>query len=61
MDLVQFIREILPHAYWSASFVACLIIAISVSVGLYALTRWNGWLLTCLAATLYVVPFIAQR
>ena len=57
MELVEFIRQTWPHTYWSAGFIAGLIVVMGVSTVLYMITRWRGWILTCLAAALYVVPF----
>jgi hypothetical protein len=57
MELVNLIREIWPQAYWSAGFIACLVVVIVASAVLYAMTRWPAWIFTSLAAALYLVPF----
>jgi hypothetical protein len=57
MELVNYIREIWPQAYWSAGFIACLVVVIIVSGVLYAITRWPAWIMTTLAAVLYMIPF----
>ena len=57
MPLVEFIRDAWPQVYWSAPFIASLMVVVAVSIALYMITRWPAWLVTCLAAALYVVPF----
>ncbi|MEO5935643.1 MAG: hypothetical protein ABIP81_00360 [Terriglobales bacterium] len=57
MPLVQFIRDIWPQAYWSAGFIACLVVVMILSAVLYTITRWPAWIFTCLAAVIYLVPF----
>lgn len=57
MPLIQFIQDVWPQAYWSAGFIACLLVVFVLSAVLYTITRWPAWLFTGGAALIYVLPF----
>jgi hypothetical protein len=57
MALVEMIQRVWPAAYWSAGFIACLVVVLILSATLYIITRWPAWIFTFLAAALYMVPF----
>ena len=57
MHLVEFIRDVWPQAYWSAGFIACLVVVLALSATLWVLTRWPAWLVTGGAALIYLLPF----
>jgi hypothetical protein len=58
MPLVEFIREVLPHAYWSAGFIALLLVVMGTSIVLYTFSRSGAWVCSFIAAALYLVPFL---
>jgi hypothetical protein len=47
--------------YWSAGFVACLIVVMMVSAVLFTITRWPAWIFTFCAAVIYVIPFFLYQ
>ena len=57
MPFIEFVRDMWPQAYWSAGFIACLLVVIALSATLWILTRWPAWVFTGLAAIIYLVPF----
>jgi len=57
--LVDYIRGIVPSHYWSAGFMAWLVLVIIASFGLFVITHWRGWLVAMVAGLLYFIPFIA--
>ena len=57
MPLVEFIRHTFPSTYWSAGFIACLIVVMILSSTLWVITRWPAWIFTGLAAAIYCIPF----
>jgi len=61
MPLVEFIRHTFPHTYWSAGFIACLIVVMAVSGVLWIITRWPAWIFTFSAAVIYTIPFIFHK
>ena len=61
MPLVELIRETFPFMYWSAGFVACLVVVMVLSAVLWIITRWPAWIFTGLAAIIYVIPFFLYQ
>ena len=61
MPLIQFIQHTFPYMYWSAGFVACLVVVMAVSFVLYAITKWPAWIFTFSAALLYTIPFFLHK
>jgi hypothetical protein len=61
MPLIQFIQHNFPQAYWSAGFIACLIVVMTVSAVLYIITRWPAWIFTFFAAAVYGIPFFLYQ
>ena len=61
MPLIDFIRHVLPSAYWSAGFIACLVCVMTLSAVLYIITRWPAWVVTFLAAGVYTLPFLTRQ
>ncbi|HYO11496.1 MAG TPA: hypothetical protein VER17_21205 [Tepidisphaeraceae bacterium] len=61
MPLVEFIRHTFPSAYWSAGFIACLVMVLILSAALWIITRWPAWVFTGLAAVIYMVPFFLHK
>ena len=59
--VIDFVRDLSPSHYWTAGFMAWLILVAVASFGLYVITRWRGWLVAMLAALLYFIPFIAGK
>jgi hypothetical protein len=57
MPLIEFIRDNWPQAYWSAGFIACLVVVIGLSGVLWVITRWPAWVFTGLSAVIYLIPF----
>jgi hypothetical protein len=57
MPLIEFVRTNWPQAYWSAGFIACLLVVIGLSAALWIITRWPAWIFTGLAAVIYLLPF----
>ena len=57
MPLVEFLQSHFPQLYWSAGFVACLVVVFLLSAVLWVITRWPAWVFTGLAAAIYVIPF----
>ena len=61
MPLIDFIRETLPSAYWSAGFIACLVCVMFLSVVLYVISRYPAWIITFFAAAVYTLPFLTKQ
>jgi hypothetical protein len=61
MQLVEFIRHTFPFLYWSAGFIACLVVVMIASAVLYTITRWPAWIFTFLAAAIYCIPFFLYQ
>jgi hypothetical protein len=61
MPLVEFIRHTFPSTYWSAGFIACLIVVMLISTTLWVITRWPAWIFTFLAAAIYTIPFFLYQ
>jgi hypothetical protein len=61
MPLVEFIRHTVPSTYWSAGFIACLIVVMILSTTLWVITRWPAWVFTFLAAAVYTIPFFLYQ
>lgn len=61
MALIEFIRETFPSMYWSAGFIACLVVVMVLSAVLYTITRWPAWIFTGLAAAIYCIPFFMYQ
>ena len=61
MPIIEFVRHTFPYMYWSAGFVACLIVVMIVSAILYTITRWPAWIFTFTAAVIYVIPFFLYQ
>ena len=59
--VIDFVRDLSPSHYWSAGFMAWLIVVAAGSFLLFVITRWRGWLVSMLAALLYFIPFIAGK
>ena len=55
--LIEFIRHLYPSLYWSAGFLACLVVIAFLSTVLYVITRYKGWLVCLLATVIYAAPF----
>ena len=60
MMLIDVIRQLLPHAYWSAGFLACLLVVVLLSAVLFCFTRWAAWAITMLAAAAYALPLLLK-
>jgi len=61
MQLIEFIRHTFPFLYWSAGFIACLVVVMICSAGLYIITRWPAWIFTFLGAAIYCIPFFLYQ
>jgi len=61
MPLVEFIRHTFPQTYWSAGFIACLVVVMIASCVLYVITRWPAWVFTFFAAVVYTIPFMVHH
>jgi len=57
MALVQYIQHNWPQFYWSANFIAALVLVVGLSAALWMVTRWSSWLITGLTAIIYLIPF----
>jgi hypothetical protein len=60
MPIVNFVRELFPMFYWSAGFIAVLFIVAALSFLLYVVTKWAPWMFVAMAATIYMIPFLAR-
>ena len=61
MALIEFIRHSFPCVYWSAGFIACLVVVMILSAVLWIITRWPAWIFTGLAAAIYCIPFFMYQ
>ncbi len=61
MQLIEAIRHAFPFLYWSAGFIACLVVVMISSAVLYIITRWPAWIFTFLAAAIYCIPFFLYQ
>ena len=61
MQLIEFIRHTFPFLWYSAGFVACLVVVMIASSVLYVITRWPAWIFTFLAAAIYCIPFFLYQ
>jgi uncharacterized membrane-anchored protein len=58
MALINLIRELFPMYYWSAGFIAMLLVAVIAGLILYTITKWTPWIMASGAALLYLIPFL---
>jgi hypothetical protein len=57
-DIVtNFVRGVTPTHYWSAGFMAWLLLVAIASFLLFVITHWRGWLVAMFAALVYFIPF----
>ena len=49
IQLIDYIRTLAPSHYWSAGFMAWLVLVIIASFLLFVITHWRGWLVAMVA------------
>jgi hypothetical protein len=55
--VTDFVRGMTPSHYWSAGFMAWLILVAIASFLLFVITHWRGWLVAMFASLVYFIPF----
>jgi hypothetical protein len=56
--IIHFVQTIFPHAHQSADFIEVLLAMILLSTGLFAITRYTGWLICMCAGLAYLAPVL---